>query len=253
MTATPDIGSPETLFLVAVVFLLAGLVKGVIGLGLPTVALGLLTATLGLKDAMALMLIPSFATNLWQGLAGSALAALLRRLWLLLVCVCLATWLTAGLLARSDAVALSALLGGLLCLYGGLSLLRPQVPTPGRHEAWLSPVVGLVNGGLTGLTGSFVVPGVLYLQALGMPRDTFVQAMGVLFTVSTLALGASLAGYGLLPADLTGLSAAALAPAFAGMFVGQWLRRRLPEARFRQVFFSGIAALGVYIVARTAV
>ena len=71
-------------------------------------------------------------------------------------------------------------------------------------------LAGATNGVLTGMTGSYVVPGVLYLQALGMPRDTFVQAMGVLFTVSTLALGASLAGYGLLPADLTGLSAAAL-------------------------------------------
>ncbi len=64
--------TPETLAVVATAFLLAGFVKGVVGLGLPTVALALLTATLGLREAVALMLVPSFATNLWQGLAVSA-------------------------------------------------------------------------------------------------------------------------------------------------------------------------------------
>lgn len=252
MTVDPTLWSPETIALVAAVFTLAGLVKGIVGLGLPTVSLGLLTATVGLEAAMALMLVPSFATNLWQGLVGGAFAAVLRRMASLLVCVCLATWLTAGLLAKADTALLSALLGGLLCLYGGASLARPLLPPPGRHERWLSPLVGLVNGGLSGLTGSFVVPGVLYLQSLGLPRDAFVQAMGVLFAVSTVVLGIALAGHGRLPGELGALSTAALAPAILGMIVGQRLRRRLSEARFRQVFFAAIAALGGYIVLRAA-
>ena len=61
---------PVTLTVVALTFLLAGLVKGVIGLGLPTISLALLTAALGLPQAMALLLVPSFVTNLWQAVAG---------------------------------------------------------------------------------------------------------------------------------------------------------------------------------------
>ena len=112
-------------------------------------------------------------------------------------------------------------------------------------------MIGAINGGLTGLTGSFVVPGVLYLQALGWPRDIFIQAMGVLFTVSTVALGVSMTGRGLLSADLGLLSFVGLVPAFIGMYIGQKVRKRLSEERFRQVFFISVAVLGAYIFVRS--
>lgn len=242
--------SPDILIIVTATFLLAGFVKGVVGLGLPTVALGLLTATLGLKEAMALMLIPSFATNLWQGVVGGAFTELLRRLWTLLAVACVAIWIGAGLLARADAALLSGILGFTICLYATVSLATPQIPAPGRRERWLSPLVGAINGGLTGITGSFVVPGVAYLQALGLPRDQFVQAMGILFTVSTVALGVALSGHRLLPLELGALSGASLLPAAIGMVIGQRIRQRLSEQRFRQVFFSALIVLGVYIVVR---
>ena len=243
--------SPESVAIVAAVLLLAGFVKGVVGLGLPTVSLGLLTAVFGLKAAIALMLVPSFATNIVQGLTGGALKEILGRLWFLLAVACVAIWLFSALLAGGDTAILSAILGLSLCLYGGLSLTRPQVQAPGDKEQWLSPLIGAINGGLTGLTGSFVVPGVLYLQALGWPRDIFIQAMGVLFTVSTVALGISMTGRGLLSADLGLLSFVGLVPAFIGMHIGQKVRKRLSEARFRQVFFISVAVLGAYTIVRS--
>src|SRR5574342_574608 len=108
---------PENIGIISATFLVAGLVKGVTGMGLPTVSLALLTATLGLKDAMALMLIPSFVTNLWQAFVGDAFAAIVRRLWTLLAAVCAGVVLGAHLLARADATLLSGALGILLCIY----------------------------------------------------------------------------------------------------------------------------------------
>ena len=58
------------LILVGLTFVLAGGVKGVIGLGLPTVSLAILTATLGLHSAMALLVAPSLVINVWQALVG---------------------------------------------------------------------------------------------------------------------------------------------------------------------------------------
>ena len=49
---------PLSLFVISATFIIAGGVKGVIGLGLPTVSLGLLTATLDLPTAMALLIAP---------------------------------------------------------------------------------------------------------------------------------------------------------------------------------------------------
>ena len=240
----------ENLVIIAVTFLLAGGVKGVVGLGLPTISLALLTAAFGLKEAMALMLIPSFVTNAWQGLVGGALVSILRRLWLLLMFACVGIWLGTGILARSDVHLLSGLLGAVLCLYALFSLGSWQIPSPGRHEKWLSPLVGLANGFLTGLTGSFVVPGTLYLQALGLTRDVLVQAMGVMYTLSTLALGMALAENSLLPSDLGIISGVAVLPALAGMMIGQRIRQSLSETIFRKVFFSVLLILGLYIMDR---
>ena len=128
--------------------------------------------------------------------------------------------------------------------------MTPQISSPGRWEFWLSPAIGAVNGVVTGLTGSFVVPGVPYLQALGFPRELLIQAMGILFTVSTLALAIALTGHSLLPRELGVLSLAGLVPAYLGVLSGQRLRRRVEEERFRHMFFIGLMLLGAYMTVR---
>ena len=239
--------STELVLLVVASFTLAGIVKGVIGFGLPTVTLALLTATIGLKEAMVLLLAPCFVANLWQALAGGKLLYLLRRLWSLLLGVCIATWFGASWHARLDSGWLVALLGILLCAYALVSLSTRQIPAPGRREVWLTPATGITSGILNGLTGSFVVPGVLYLQALGLPRDILIQSMGMLFVVSTVALGIAMQGNGLLPREFGLLSMVAVIPALAGMRLGLIIRRRLDERQFRQVFFAALLIFGLYL------
>ncbi len=245
--------SAANLAIIAAIFVLAGLTKGVIGLGLPTVALGLSTAVVGLDAAIQLMVVPSLATNLWQGAVGGRLRPLLVRFWPMLALVVIGT-LAGGYWARGlDAHGLSALLGGLIGVYGLLGLLgllgpAPRV-SPGVAKA-TGPIVGAVNGVLTGLTGSFVVPGVMFMQAVGLSRDELIQAIGVLFTVSTAALMAAVLLYGRGTAQLGMMSVAALVPAAVGMVVGMRVRRRLSEAVFRRVFFVSLVLLGLHIVGR---
>jgi uncharacterized membrane protein YfcA len=237
------------LLAVAGTFLLAGAVKGVIGLGLPTVSLALLTVATDLTSAMALLLIPSFATNLWQAVVGGNGRASLRRIWPFLAMATVTVWLGATALTRVDLALLSALLGVLLVVYATLNLAGYRLAISTRQEVWVGPLVGTANGILTGMTGSFVMPGVLFLQAIGLSRDMLIQAMGVLFTVSTLALAVALGGNDLLTAELGTISAAALLPAIVGMVVGQRIRQRLSEQLFRRVFFIALLVLGAYIIA----
>lgn len=241
---------PVLLIWIGAVFLLAGMVKGTIGLGLPSISLGLLAATLDLKLAMILLLAPNLVTNLWQALSGGHFVALLQRLWLFLLCAAAAIWLGSAGLVLVDPKALAALLGLLLAVYALLGLLRPPLSLPAKHEIWAGPLVGVVNGVLTGLTGSFVVPGVPYLQALGLTRDQLVQAMGMLFMASTLGLGASLGGRSLLSLDLLLLSGFCVLPALLGMSLGRRLRDRLSETAFKRAFYGALLLLGGYIVAR---
>ncbi len=237
-----------TVLVVIVTFLFAGTVKGVIGLGLPTISLALLTVALGLPEAMNLLLVPSAATNLWQAVVGGNGKALLRRLWPFLATAAATVWIGAQALTRADLSHLSALLGVLIVVYATVSLTGFRLTLSDRQAARAGPWAGSVNGILTGMTGSFVFPGVLYLQAIGLSRDELVQAMGMLFTVSTLALAAAHGGTGLLAADLCLLSTAALLPAIIGMALGQRIRKGLSEDVFRRVFFFSLLVLGLYIV-----
>ena len=241
---------PASLLLIGLVFLLAGVVKGVIGLGLPTVSLGLLTATLGLPTAMALLLLPSFVTNVWQALIGGHAMVVLGRIWPFLLMATATVWIGALALSRLDGALLSALLGALLAIYAAIGLAGIRLRIEAGREGWAGPLLGAVNGVLTGMTGSFVVPGVMFLQAIGLPRDQLVQAMGMLFTLSTVALAVALQGQDMLPRQLALVSAAAVVPALIGMVVGQRIRGRMPETAFRRAFLIGIGILGIIIIAR---
>lgn len=236
------------LAVVAATFLLAGCVKGVVGLGLPSVSLAILTVVFDLHTAMALLLAPSFVTNVWQGVVGGHARAVFSRVWLFLVMATVTVWIGALALTRVDAALLTALLGVLLAAYGAVSLGGLRFNVPKRHEAWVGPALGSINGVLTGMTGSFMVPGIFFLQGIGLSRDMLVQAMGMLFSVSTAALAIAMSQANLVGVEQGVLSVAGIPPAILGMVLGQRIRSRLSEQAFRRAFFVAILLLGLYIV-----
>ena len=242
--------SAETVAVVALTFVVAGFVKGVVGLGLPTVSLAALTASLGLQPAMALVLAPSFATNLMQATSGGHGKAVVLRLWPYLLAAAAGIWLGVQIFVVSDTALLSKLLGAMIIVYCLLSLAQFRLSVPPSLEPWIGPPLGVVNGVLTGLTGAFVVPSVFYFQALGMEQDLLVQAMGTLFLVSTVSLGLALGAEAFLTVDLGLLSAAAVIPAVGGMILGRKMRRRLSEAMFKKLLFAALLFLGLYILVR---
>lgn len=237
-------------FLVFATFLVAGMVKGVTGMGLPTVAMGVLGAILSPLAAASLLVIPSLVTNLWQLLAGPRFGALARRLWPMMVASAAGTLIGAPLLVGGSAGSTTGTLGAVLVAYALYTLFAPPLPTPARHERWLSPLVGLVTGLIAGGTGVFVIPAVPYLQALRLEKEDLVQALGMSFTVSTIALGLGLASHQVWQVEHLVLSALAVAPALIGMWAGQRLRRRISPATFRRWFLIMLALLGAEMLVR---
>ncbi len=231
-----------------VVFVLAGLVKGVVGLGLPTVSMALLALSMTPAHAAALLVVPSLVTNVWQLRPWVSLPSMLRRLAPLSAGVLAGT--TFGTMAfgapsgRHAAMAL----GVALVVYAGWGLRGVCWTVRPGTERWLGPIVGLLTGLVTATTGVFVVPAVPYLQALALSRDRLIQAMGISFTVSTVALGAGLAVEAQYTGRLLVMSTLMLVPALIGMRLGDRLRRRLSQALFRRLLFWSLAMLGLYMV-----
>lgn len=234
---------------IAVVFLLAGLVKGMIGLGLPAVSMGLLTMMISPFQAASLLIVPSMVTNIWQLCAEGQVLRVLQRFWSLLLGIIIGSiWSIFPRLGQSDFNS-EALLGGMLLLYGLYGLAAKQIPNLSRYAAVLSPLMGYLGGALTVATGVVVIPVVPYLQSLHLQRDDLVQSLGMAFTVSTACLAIFLQQNPVdhLPIDYV-WSVMALVPALLGMWLGTRIRYRIAEQKFRKVFFLGLMMLGGYML-----
>jgi uncharacterized protein len=229
------------------VFLLAGFVKGVVGLGLPTVSIGLLTTAMPPSRAAAIVVLPAIITNVWQSFAGPYLRPILKRLWPLFVGTCIGTWSAADLMAAQYSEYGVLILGLLLLAYAfiGLKKLRFVVSSP--LEKWIGGVTGLTTGIICAATGIQVVPSTPYLQAIGLQRDELVQALGLFFSFATLALAFNLTNAGLLNVSTAYPAILGLGFAFVGMFIGQTVRSRMDAASFRRLFLIGMASLGFYL------
>ena len=242
--------SESVLLFIAGVFIIAGFVKGVVGLGLPAIAMGLLALVMPPADAASILVLPTVATNIWQMAAGPSLKPVIARLWPFMLGVICGTLAGAGWLVNAHGHYGTALLGIALALYALSALASIRFTVRPAAEPWLGPIVGLLTGLVAAATGVFAMPAVIYLQAIGIEKEDLVQALGLSFTISSLALAVNLASVSALNLSLGPASIGALAVACIGMWLGQILRLRLRPETFRLIFLLGLLALGLYLIAR---
>lgn len=237
---------------IGIVFLIAGWVKGVVGMGLPTVAMGALGLVMAPVEAASLLIIPSLVTNVWQFAAGGSKRKVCRRLASMLLFVCLGTGISITFLTSGTSHWASMALGAALALYALVALLLPPFVVASHSEKILSPVIGLITGLITGATGVFVIPAVPYISALGFSRDELVQALGLSFTVSTLALAIGLGAHQQFSSISITTSLIAVVPAMIGMQIGQYTRTNIEAKKFRFWFLVCLCLLGVYMVLKAS-
>jgi uncharacterized membrane protein YfcA len=235
------------LYFIAAAFLIAGFVKGVVGLGLPTVSMGLLSVLMPPSQALAIVIVPAVVTNIWQTFVGSYLRDIVRRLWPLMLGTAIGVWLNRGSLTGPYAHYVPIALGVLLVIYAIVGLSKVAFKVARGNEKWIGAIVGLITGVISAATGVQVIPSMPFMRAIGMEKDELVQALGVFFTVATLALSVNLTAAGLLSASTALPGAIALVCSFAGMFTGQAVRSRMPSEAFRRWFLIAMIFLGVYL------
>ena len=240
----------ESAAFVALVFFIAGWVKGVVGMGLPTVAMGALGVFMAPVQAAALLVVPSLVTNVWQFVAGPATVRVTRRLASMMMLVCVGTAFGIQFLTSGSSRWPPVALGAVLSSYALLAFFRPKFTVPPQSESVLSPIVGAVTGVITGATGVFVVPAVPYLSALGLNKDELVQALALFASVSTVALAVGLSFRSSFSSTALLASILAVIPALFGMFAGQRARERIDPVAFRRWFLLAMLVLGCYMVLR---
>jgi hypothetical protein len=231
------------------VFLLAGTVKGLVGLGLPTVVIALTTLVLPLTESIAMIALPTIFTNVWQAAVGGNLVKIVRRQWPLIVPLAIALYLTMWLVGQKGPNWAFIVLAMVLMVYSGLGLLRIRLHIHADLEKPLAPVIGTISGFVAGVVGVPIIPLMPYLQGLDVKPSELVQTLGVVLCATSLTLTFSLLNFGLLDGPRAVVSAAAVVPALAGMWLGQQIRQRLSVEQFRLAVFWALLLTGLYTFA----
>ena len=233
---------------IVLIFILAGLVKGIVGFGLPTIGIGLGALISDIPTAMTLILVPTIFTNIAQVLATGSIASVFKKTRAFLFGAVILIPLGLWVVVIVPAFPFDRLLGMLILVYSLVSLSGFNPVLQSKNSPILGLTFGLLNSVLTGMTGSMTVPGVMYLRSLQLSRDDLLCAMGILFLISTLAIGVSLWWLDLATQELSMLSVMMCVPVAIGVWVGMRVRSILSEERFEQVFLYAFALLGAYLV-----
>ena len=232
---------------IAAAFVVAGIAKGAIGMGMPPIAIGLMSFAVPLESAIAIMIVPTMVTNIWQAIYGGGLRPLMRRFGSMAVTAMIGILAVGLLLSDLGSPSTAGWVGVLLVLYSIIAFTpwRPRVPR--RAEFWANPLIGLASGAVAGSTGVAAVPFLPYMQSLEMNRHELVQALGIMFVFITGMLAVSVALHGAYDMANTVAGIAAVAPTMVGVWLGQHARRRLSPETFRRIFIFGMLAVGLQL------
>jgi uncharacterized protein len=232
------------------VLIVAGVVKGATGVGLPLVLVPLATQLLPVPVAVALLTVPQTASNIGQAMEGGDTLATIRRLLPILAMLVLGTLIGVHLLISINRRHLSLILGvTFLGLAALLTFLR-RMRIGARTARWLGPAVGFCAGIIGGLSAMFGPPMIAYLLGTGAPPNAFVKSMAIIAFTASLTLALALGGSGAMtPVDYL-VSATCLIPIQCGMPLGRWLRRRIKPEAFRILVLGVLAISGLDMLRR---
>jgi uncharacterized membrane protein YfcA len=242
----------STLLIVAVfaIFIVAGTVKGVAGMGLPTTAIALMTLVIAPRDAIALVLLPMIATNAWQVYRAGQVVDALWRYRFFLVTLAVGVFATVLLSAAASERLIYGAMGGAIIAFVLVSKFLNMPKLPDRMDRVGQLVAGSVSGLIGGLTSVWAPPMAIYLAARQVDKDEFVRATGVLIFFGSVPLFLGYVLQGFLDMRGMGLSLTLILPALIGFSIGEYLRQRMSPEGFRNALLLVFFVLGLNLVRR---
>jgi uncharacterized membrane protein YfcA len=232
------------------VFLIAGMVKGTVGLGLPTTALGLMTLFLDPRMAITIMIFPLVLSNAWQMYRAGHIIPTARRYMPMAICLALFVWISVNMTINVADWILMAALGFSILLFVAVnaSNIAPQIPD--RNDTVVQSIAGIIGGIMGGLTSVWAPPLVIYLAARQTSKDDFVRATGLIFSIGSIPLAAGYFRAGLMTGEMISLSTLVLIPTFAGFWIGERLRHNMSEAAFKKIVLIVFFLMGLNLLRR---
>lgn len=245
MTDLPFEPTVGTVLYIAVVFLLAGVVKGVLGIGMPLVTVPMLATLVGPITSMALLAVPTFAVNLAQAAQSGYMRVALKRFWSAFVLAVVGVVIAVSmLLTKMDRNVLLIVVGTVVVLIAVIQFMPFAIVIPARAERWSTPLVGIFSGLLGGVTSFLGPPMVMYLVALRIDKDQFVGTIALFYMVAAVPFYVGLGVNGYLGWFEFWASCGAALMIWLGVLIGQKLRARASGDLFRKLVLGMLIVIG---------
>jgi len=224
-------GLPGTVLIAAVaIYILAGLVKGTIGIGLPTAGISLTAQITDARTAIALVIIPMLLTNVWQVWRSRTNIDRAIQYWPL------AITMAVGIVAFS--VVAPKISIGLVTLMLGVTVLVFSIVSLARE--------------IPALPSKFETPAqLIYMSAARVDKTTFVAVVGVLLMLGSLTLAISYSSVGLITRGQAIASAMLVIPSIIGFSIGERIRERLDEALFKRLVLWFFLLMGLNLIRKS--
>lgn len=230
------------------VFLIAGTIKGTVGLGLPVTSVGLLSLITDPRTAVTLAVLPIFVSNIWQIYRAGETRSALRRYWPFVTVLVLVFFPATALAPALPTEALIFTLGIAIVLFSLTSLAVMPPELADRHDTAGQLTAGALSGFLGGLTAIWSPPMVIYFLSRRLAKDEFIRASGLFFFAGSVPLVAGYFANGLLNATTAPLSALLVVPSLLGFALGERIRGRLNAERFRTAVLIVFLLMGLNLL-----
>ena len=236
--------TPQVLVLVTAIFLLSGVIKGTLGIGLPTTAVTLMVLVLEPKTALALVVLPIVVTNFQQLYSARNVKPVVLRFRFMALMVFISLGITTYFTARLESDHIRLVIGTTICIFSITFLVWPSFQLPMKGDRFFQGFFGILSGVMGGMTSIWAPPMVIYLIGRQTDKDTFIAATGFLFSVGSIPLLIGFILNGMLSLELGWVSLLCVLPSLLGFRIGMSIRSKLSSSLFRKLVLLAFLILG---------
>jgi len=237
---------PLTIAIVMGALIVAGSVKGALGIGLPAVAMSILPLFIEPALGVALLSLPIVVTNIQQIVTGERWRQIVAEYWVAGAFTFGTTFIVSQTLPHIPSDIVTAFVGLALILFAVAALFKIDFPVT-KAAGWQ---VGFgIASGIVGGLSAVKVPVMIYCAALKTPREEFVISAGFLFFMGGLGLVSGLSLASVFTLSLLPLSVGAVVASVIGFQLGALIRKRINADLFRKLLLSLMLLIGLRMVA----
>ena len=239
------------LFQVILIFFVGGVVKGLIGVGLPTVTLTFLSFIFDIKLSISIILLPIILSNLYQMIDGKYLKQIINDTKFFHISAFLFIFPGFYFLLLLNSNTILIILAVILILNSFLGLVKYEIRFKNFKSKYYQFFIGSTTGLVTGVTGIYTMPFIFLIQSLQYTKNKVIQLMGFTFFILACTQFLLFGLNDLINIKILILSSIACIPIIIGVYLGKTLRIKISEVIFKLLFNLMLIIMGSLLIIKT--